>query len=160
IPKNRVPKPMPVSEQQVSVPAHRPPSSQRDIARGLPSVIIDVTSEFVALVDRVIDGPDEDAEAQLLRAGGDAMPALMEKRPVPIEIEAERLEANHLPRVAECGPVVRLIASQRRTALPFVLTQVASTEVEARFWATYLLTELVYPDAIDPAIARTFDEDA
>ncbi|MBX3217122.1 MAG: HEAT repeat domain-containing protein, partial [Labilithrix sp.] len=153
------PKPMPLSEQQVSVPAHRPPSSRSDHSRILPSVIVDVASEYVALVERVLAGPDEEAETQLLRAGGYAMPAIMAKFPGPIAIEPERLEAAVLPRVAECGPVIRLIASQRRTALPFVLSHVEGPDADARFWATYLLTELVYPDAIDAAIGRTFDED-
>lgn len=152
-------KPMPMSEQQVSVPAHRPPSSRSDHSRILPSVIVDVASEYVTLVDRVLAGPDEDAETDLLRAGGYAMPAIMAKFPGPIAIEAERLDSGQLPRVAECGPVIRLIASQRRTALPFVLAHVEGADPESRFWATYLLTELVYPDAIDSAIARTFDED-
>ncbi|MBX3209072.1 MAG: hypothetical protein KF764_28825 [Labilithrix sp.] len=153
-------KPMPLSEQQVSVPAHKPPSSRSDHSRILPSVIVDVSSEYVTLVDRVLAGADEEAETALLRAGGYAMPAIMAKFPGPIAIESERLEGAHLPRVAECGPVIRLIASQRRTALPFVLAHVEGADPDARFWATYLLTELVYPDAIDAAIARTFDEDA
>lgn len=160
LPRTVEPKPMPMSEQQVSVPAHKPPSSRSDHSRILPSVIVDVASEYVSLVDRVLAGPDEEAETDLLRAGGYAMPAIMAKFPGPIAIEPERLEGAVLPRVAECGPVIRLIASQRRTALPFVLSHVQGADAESRFWATYLLTELVYPDAIDAAIARTFDEDA
>lgn len=153
------PKPMPISEQQISVPPHRPPSSRSDHSRVLPSVIVDVSNEFVGLVDRVIAGPDEEAETALLRAGSYAMSAIMAKFPGPITIEPERLAFGQLPRVAECGPVIRLIASQRRTALPFVLSYVEGDDAEMRFWATYLLTELVYPDAIDAAVARNFDED-
>ncbi|MBX3229236.1 MAG: hypothetical protein KIT84_18555 [Labilithrix sp.] len=153
-------KPMPPSEGQVSVGPHHPPSSHSDHSRVLPSVIVDVSSEYVGLVERAIAGEDEEAEAQLLRAGGYAMPAIMAKFPGPITIEAERLDLDALPRVADCGPVIRLIASQRRTALPFVLAHVEAPDAESRFWATYLLTELVYPDAIDAAIARAFDDDA
>ncbi len=153
-------KSMPMSEQQISVPAHRPPSSRSDHSRILPSVIVDVSSEYVSLVERVLAGPDEEAETTLLRAGGYAMPAIMASFPGPIALEPERLVSGKLPRVADCGPVIRLIASQRRTALPFVLTHVEGADADARFWATYLLTELVYPDAIDAAIARNFDEDA
>lgn len=158
VPSIPEPKPMPVSEQQVSVPAHRPPSSRSDHSRVLPSVIVDMSSEYVALVDRVLAGPDEEAETDLLRAGGYAMSAIMAKFPGPILIESERLVDGPLPRVAECGPVIRLVASQRRTALPFVLAHVESPDDDRRFWATYLLTELVYPDAIDAAIGRAFDE--
>jgi len=154
------PKPMPMSEQQISVAAHRPPSSRSDHSRILPSVIVDVSSEYVTLVERVLTEPDDEAETTLLRAGAYAMPAIMAKFPGPIAIELERLVSGRLPRVADCGPVIRLVASQRRTALPFVLALVESPDAEARFWATYLLTELVYPDAIDAAIARNFDEDA
>lgn len=152
-------KPMPASEEQISVGPHTPPSSHSDHSRVLPSVIVDVSTEYVDLVDRVIKADDEEAETQLLRAGGYAMPAIMQKFPGALTIEPDRLEQDPLPRVADCGPVLRLIASQRRTALPFVLAHVEAPDPESRFWATYLLTELVYPDAIDAAVARAFDED-
>jgi HEAT repeat protein len=74
-------------------------------------------------------------------------------------MEPERLEATTLPRVAECGPVIRLVASQRRTALVDVLANVESPDSDLRFWATYLLTELIYPDAVGPAVTRAFDPD-
>ncbi|MDB5218489.1 MAG: hypothetical protein JWO86_6416 [Myxococcaceae bacterium] len=158
-------RPMPASEQQISVALHRPPSSRSDHSRILPSVIVDVASEYVGLVDRVVaavNGPAgtaDDAETELLRAGGYAMPAIMERFPGPVTIERHLLADGPMPRVAECGPVLRLVASQRRTALPFVLSHVEDPEVEKRFWATYLLTELVYPDTLDPIIARVFDEE-
>jgi hypothetical protein len=152
---------MPASEQQISVAAHRPPSSRNDKTSGLPSVIVDVSSEYVSLVDRVIaGGPSaDDAEAELLRAGGHAMSAIMARLPGPITIEPDRLAHGPLPRVAECGPVLRLVASQRRTALPFVLSLVEDPDVERRFWATFLLTELVYPDVIEPLLRRVFDDE-
>jgi hypothetical protein len=149
----------PQSEQQISVAAHKPPSSRSDHSRVLPSVIVDVSTEYVELVDKVISGPDEEAEASLLRAGGYAMPAILARFPGPITIDEERLASGAMPRVAECGPVIRLIASQRRTALPFVLSHVEDPDPEKRFWATFLLSELVYPDAIDATIARVFDDD-
>lgn len=153
------PRPMPASEQQISVPAHRPPSSHDDRDRVLPSVIVDVASEYVSLVDRVLAGADDEAEESLLRAGGHAMPAIMAKFPGPIAIERERLATGVLPPVRECGPILRLVATQRRTALPFVLAQVNEDDPDRRFWSTYLLSELVYPDAIDAAVDRVFDTD-
>lgn len=162
---------MPASEQQISVAAHRPPSSRSDHTRVLPSVIVDVASEYVGLVDRVLEaaeaqiaggepGQADDAEAALVRAGGYAMPAIMARFPGPITFEKDRLESGPLPRVAECGPILRVIASQRRTALPFVLAHVQDSDVEKRFWATYLLTELVYPDVLEPILLRVFDDEA
>jgi hypothetical protein len=157
---------MPASEQQISVAAHRPPSARSDQSRVLPSVIVDVASEYVGLVERVIavaENPPaeghgaDDAETELLRAGGYAMPAIMARFPGPVTIERDRLADGALPRVADCGPVLRLVASQRRTALPFVLSHVEDPELEKRFWATYLLTELVYPEVLDPILNRLFD---
>ena len=160
--------PMPASEQQISVAAHRPPSSRNSDTGNLPSVIVDVASEYVSLVSRVIGGTADatpghpsadDAEAELLRAGGHAMPAIMERFPGPVTIERDRLIDGPLPRVAECGPVLRLVASQRRTALPFVLAHVEDESLDKRFWATYLLTELVYPDVLEPILMRVFDHE-
>ena len=157
-------RPMPASEQQVSVAAHRPPSSRSDHTRILPSVIVDVASEYVGLVERVIAGTKagtgdgrnaEEAETELLRAGGYAMAAIMARFPGPVTVEL--LADGPLPRVAECGPVLRLVASQRRTALPFVLSHVEDPDLDKRFWATYLLTELLYPDVLDPIVQRVFD---
>jgi HEAT repeat protein len=62
-------------------------------------------------------------------------------------------------RVAECGPVLRLIAGQRRAALPFVLPLVGDGEAMRRYWATFLVTELAYPEAVDPVVPRLFDFD-
>jgi hypothetical protein len=152
--------PMPASEQQVSVAAHRPPSARSDISRILPSVIVDVSSEYVALVDRVIAGNDEEAENALLRAGGYAMAAIMARFPGPITADPDRLEGGPFPRAGECGPVLRLVARQRRTALPFVLTHVEDPDADRRFWATLLLGELVYVESAWPAVERVFDDDA
>jgi len=41
-----------------------------------------------------------------------------------------------------------------------VLSHVEDTDRDHRFCATYLLTELVYPDVLDPVFARVFDDDA
>ncbi|MCL2723991.1 MAG: hypothetical protein FWD69_06090 [Polyangiaceae bacterium] len=152
-------RPMPASEQQISVAPHRPPASHIE-AMPLPSVIVDVVGEYTACVDRVIAGNDDDAEATLMRAGGYAMPSIMAKFPGSLTLDAAHLADEPLPRVAECGPVLRLLTRMRRAALPFVLSHVDDPIVENRFWSTYLLTELVYPDAVEPALTRIFDDDA
>jgi hypothetical protein len=125
----------------------------------LPSVIVDVESEFLPLVDRLAADPsDEHAEAELLRRGHHAMPAIMARFPGPIVLTpAEQQEKR--ARVGDCGPILRLIAGQRRVALPFVLAEVNGANPERRFWATFLLTELAYPEAVPSIVARLFDED-
>ena len=41
-----------------------------------------------------------------------------------------------------------------------MLSHVGDVDVDRRFWATYLLTELVYPDALDALVERVFDDEA
>jgi HEAT repeat protein len=43
-------------------------------------------------------------------------------------------------------------------ALPFVLAHVDDPDPDRRFWATFLLTELAYAEAVPAIVARLFDE--
>ena len=144
--------------EKIAVPAHLPPPSRGDL-RELPSVIVDVGDEYSALVDRVVGSGDESAETRLLHAGQHAMPAILSRFPWPVRLDVTALPEGSLPRAGECGPVLRLVARQRRVALPFVLTLVNEPDTERRFWATYLLSELPYVEAIDPAVTALFDRE-
>jgi hypothetical protein len=147
----------PPSDQAISVPAHSPPSKRSRPPEQLPSVIVDVEEEVATLVERFVNDPsDEQAEAELLRLGQAAMPAIMARFPGPLDVPPSRL-GDPLPRVTACGPVLRLIARQRRVALPFVLSHIDSNDPETRMWATFLLSELAYPEAVEPLVARVFD---
>jgi hypothetical protein len=157
----------PPSESAVSVPAHRPPSGHHENT-DVPSIIVDVGAELAELVERMLRaGGDDAAEAELLRQGQAAMPAIMDQFPGPIGVDASRLAAigktnaskELAIRVSECGPLLRLIAGQRRVALPFVLARLEEKDDELRFWATFLLTELVYPESAERLVPRLFDED-
>jgi hypothetical protein len=148
----------PPPSQAVAVPPHKPPTP-RPRPDSLPSVIIDSSTDFLVLVDRLAKNPkDEHAEAELLRQGQYAMPAIMARFPGPITMSLSEIEEKR-PRVGDCGPILKLIAGQRRVALPFVLVRVESGDPEARFWATFLLTELAYPEAVPAIVARLFDEE-
>jgi HEAT repeat protein len=148
---------VPRSSKAIAISAHTPPSAYGR-PESLPSVIVNVDSEFLALVDRLVsDAHDEHAEAELLRQGQHAMPAIMARFPGPTTLALSEV-AERGPRVGECGPILRLIAGQRRVALPFVLAQVDDPDVNRRFWATFLLTELSYPEAVPAIVARLFDE--
>lgn len=151
---------MPVSEQQVSVAPHRPPIPRTE-SRELPSIIVDVIPEYAAFVDRILaNGGGDDEELALLRGGRHAMPAIMKHFPGPVKADLDPRSTDTWPRPSECGPILRLVARQRRTALPFVLGHVEDVDTEKRFWATFLLTELAYIEAIEPAFHRLFDEEA
>ncbi len=169
IPQIPAPTPPPSSPTSVSdsappsesfaVAPHHPPSSRAGDSPELPSVIVDVDETSGALVDRVVStGSDEAAEADLLRQGQHAMPAIMSRFPGPTVVDRARVEDGSL-RAGECGPVLRLIAGQRRAALPFVLPLVGDGDPVRRYWATFLLTELAYPEVVDPLVPRLFDPD-
>jgi type II secretion system (T2SS) protein E len=144
----------------VSVPPHLPPSSKSPTHPELPSVIVDVDPEFRSLVDRFLKDPrDEQAHAELLRKGELAMPAIMERFPGPLLVDRARIDHGP-PRVSDCGPVLRLVAGQRRVALPFVLARLDDRDPDQRYWATFLLTELAYPEAFPALVRRLLDEDA
>jgi hypothetical protein len=134
----------------------KPPMSRKALG-ALPSVIVDTDGEYAVLVDRLLAG-DEDAEAELLRDGVAAMPAIMARFPGPLRVARDRLK-EPLPRVGDCGPILNIIARERRVALPFVLPFVSSDDVEARTWATFLLTELAYAEAVEGLVPRLFDTD-
>jgi hypothetical protein len=139
-----------------NLPPHLPPSSRTH--ESLPSVIVDVDGHIDQLVvDYIANPKDEHAEAELLRLGQEAMPSIMKHFPGPLAITRDTLD-DSWPRVTECGPLLRLIAGQRKVALPFVLARTEDPATETRFWATYLLTELAYVEAIPSAVARIFDD--
>ena len=128
----------PPSDQSVVLPPHHPPPSRT--LKPLPSVIVDMTAQVERLTEAFLTNPkDEQAEVELLRIGQQAMPSIMKHFPGPITIMRDTLD-DTWPRVTECGPILRLIAGQRRVALPFVLARTEDPDTETRFWATFLLT--------------------
>jgi hypothetical protein len=148
----------------VSVAAHRPPSARAmpDGNVRLPSVIVDVERELAVLVDRLLAGEaDEQAEGELLRQGERAMHVLMQRFPGPVSFERARIATiANPPRASECGPLLRLVARERRVALPFVLQRLVDPDREVRGWATHLLCELRYIEALPHLLSRLDDDDA
>jgi HEAT repeat protein len=140
----------------VALPPRSPPS-QMHRPDTLPSVIVDVDVEFAPLVERLVANPaDERAEAELLRQGQHAMAAIMARFPGPILLSRAGVEEGKA-RVTEYGPILRVIAGQRRVALPFVLAEANAPDPERRFWGTFLLSELAYPEAVPTIVARLVD---
>ena len=144
----------------VAVPARLPPTSRTEPVAQLPSVIVDMDQEFAVLVERLIEnGVDDTAEAELLRQGHHAMPAIMARFPGPIMVDRGRF-GDAGPRVSDCGPILRLVAGQRKVALPFVVAELGAADPEKRYWATFLLTELPYAEAAPGLVPRLFDDEA
>ncbi|MGH7293384.1 MAG: HEAT repeat domain-containing protein, partial [Polyangiaceae bacterium] len=144
----------------IAVPPHRPPLRHTD-GPSEPSVVVNIEDELAAIVDRLAAGEaDEQAEGELLRQGERAMRVLMDRFPGPIVFERSRIAVTTPPpRASECGPVLRLVARERKVALPFVLEKLQSPDTETRGWATHVLGELPYAEAIAPLLLRLRDVD-
>jgi hypothetical protein len=153
--------PPPPPSAAIAVAAHRPPLRHTDPPNELPSVIVDMDRELAAIVERLAQGVvDEQAEGELLRQGERAMRALMVHFPGPLTFERSRIAiTTPPPRPSECGPILRLVTRERKVALPFVLEKLSDPDTETRGWATHVLSELPYPEAIPPLLLRLRDVD-
>jgi hypothetical protein len=99
----------------------------------------------------------ERALGEILALGEAAIPAVFARFPGPLTVDRNQA-LGELPRPADCGPVLRIVAAMRRLALPFLAVRSADVDVDVRFWATYLLGELAYADAAIALLPRLFDE--
>jgi hypothetical protein len=153
--------PPPPPSAAIAVPPHRPPLRHTDPPNALPSVIVDMDRELAAIVERLAQGvTDEQAEGELLRQGERAMRVLMAYFPGPLTFERSRIAiTSPPPRPSECGPILRLVTRERKVALPFVLEKLSDQDNETRGWATHVLSELPYPEAIAPLLLRLRDVD-
>jgi hypothetical protein len=153
---------LPPPSSAIAVPLHSPPHGHTAPSEELPTVIVDLEEELATIVDRVLSGEaDDSAEAELLRQGERAMRVLMARFPGPVTFERTRIASMpNPPRASECGPLLRLVARERKVALPFVLERLSDPDPETRGWATHLLCELAYDEAIPHVLARLRDPDA
>jgi len=143
----------PLGSASMSAGPRLPPHSRRPY-RDLPPVLI-----RPELVDQVVGGGErgERALGEILALGEAAIPSVFARFPGPLTVD-KRQPISELPRPADCGPVLRIVAAMRRLALPFLAVRSGDAEVEVRFWATYLLGELNYADAGQALFPRLFDE--
>ena len=93
--------------------------------------------------------PTRRPKGELLRQGEQAMRVIMARFPGPVSFERARIATvANPPRASDCGPLLRLVARQRKVALPFVLEKLGEADAEMRGWATHLLGELPYVEAL------------
>lgn len=152
--------PAPVSSA-IAVPPHTPPPPRPSPTPELPKVIVNIDDELQSIVDRILAGEtDETGEGELLRQGEHAMRVLMARFPGPLTVERARIAIMaHPPRPSDCGPLLRLIVRERKVALPFVIERLDSPDPEIRGWATHLLCELPYSEAVPYLLVRLRDTD-
>ncbi|MBI2897640.1 MAG: hypothetical protein HYY06_29040 [Deltaproteobacteria bacterium] len=126
----------------------------------VPSVIVDMGPNIESLVDSLERGGEEGdlAAAALQKIGEAAIPALVQRFPGPLGFDRHS-QHTRLPRVGECGPVLRLLPGFRQHAVPYLLPLLASPAPEVRFYATFLFSELQYPEAIPNLAPLLWDPD-
>jgi hypothetical protein len=144
----------PMASTSISAGPHPPPPASQGPFRNLPSVLI--RSD---LVDQVIAGGEKADKAlgEILALGEAAIPSVFARFPGPLTVDRNQA-LGELPRPADCGPVLRIVAAMRRLALPFLAVRSGDGDIDVRFWATYLLGELNYADAGTALLPRLFDE--
>jgi HEAT repeat protein len=120
--------------------------------------------ELDAIVSRLIGGGSEEergeAEGELLRQGERAMRVVMARFPGPVTCDRRMIaRMPSPPRPSDCGVLLRLVARERKVALPFVLERLVDPDPEIRGWATYLLCDLPYAEALPQLFQRLRDSD-
>ncbi len=148
----------PMSERRSYSPPAVPPSGHQLAV--LPSVIVDLGEDQLALVDRLVSGEgDEDTLlGEVLAEGVRLVPALLAQIPGPLRATREAMVAGEV-RPSQGGPLLRALTSLRRTALPFLVVQSGHSQPNVRVWATLLLGEMPYPETVSALVPRLLDVD-
>ncbi len=140
--------------------ARQPPASRRTSEMELPKVMVAIEPEYVILVDRVVHGGDggDRAAAQLRAHGIAALPAIMDRFPGPTRCD-RTIPIAHVPTAAQAGPLLGLLVELGRLALRDILARLGDPIAETRFWAAWLLTEIVDSESAAPLVPRLVDDD-
>lgn len=141
--------------------AREPPRpTMRGLEHELPKVIVAIEPEMVTMVANVIRGGavGEKATSDLRELGVAALPAIMDRFPGPTRVDRTTPIAS-VPTPAEAGPLLALLVGLERLALRDVLARTGDPLPETRFWATWLLTEIVDLESSSHLVPRLVDDD-
>jgi len=124
------------------------------------SVEVNMNEEIARLVERILssNGKDTPALEMLMGIGEDAIEKLVEHFPGPLHYDRHQ-EPGKLLRVEKHGPLLQALTKFGRAAVPHLLPLFNSRDSDVRFYATFIFSELRYPEALDPLTARLFDPD-
>jgi len=90
--------------------------------------------------------------------GEDAVKKLVEHFPGPLVIDRYE-QPDKLPRVDRHGPLLKALISFGKIVIPHVLPLLESRDTDVRFYATFLFSEMKFPEALDGLTSRLFDND-
>lgn len=152
----------PVASRATLAPSSSPPP-RPSLAPGqeLPSVIVEMDESVEALVGDLRDvGPEDEANAvtAVVALGEVALPVLVRDFPGPLWFDRHRPH-RRLPRGRDVSAVARAIVAFGDRAVPYVGSLLDRDDVEIRFYATLLASELPHRDLVAPLGRRVFDDD-
>jgi HEAT repeat protein len=127
---------------------------EADTEMALPTFIVDVESDCVALLDRLLQG-DQQAEAGLLEMGDSAVSVLMDRFPGPITDESPG--EGRLP-ASRRGPVLGMLARFGPRAVGPLASRAADSGAADRDWAIRLLGEIRTADSVRALLPLLLDE--
>lgn len=125
----------------------------------MPSVIVDLEDDCIALVKRMNEG-DQSAQDQLVQIGEAAIPVLTSRFPGPVRPELARRVGEPGARASQCGPILHTLVRLGDSASPFLVVRTADRDPEVRRWATWLLGEMPSSDTARSVARRVVDDSA
>ncbi|MGZ3448442.1 MAG: GspE/PulE/PilB domain-containing protein [Polyangiales bacterium] len=158
---NNVGPPSRESERVEVYPARPPPRpSLQNLERELPKVMVAIEPEYVGLVAKVIKGGDagDKAAAELRQHGVGALPAIMDRFPGPTRFD-RTTPIHQIPPPGKAGPLLALLVNIGRLAIRDILARMGDPLPETRFWAVWLLTEIIDGESAEPIVPRLVDDD-
>jgi hypothetical protein len=90
--------------------------------------------------------------------GDNAIAKLVEHFPGPLVCDRYQ-ENDKLPRVDRHGPLLRALIAFGKAAVSHILPLLESRDSDVRFYATFLFSEMKFPEALDGLTSRLFDND-
>ncbi len=124
------------------------------------SVVVEMNEEIDRLVQRILTPGryDETAAQLLVGMGDDALKALVQLFPGPLLCDRYQ-QVGRLQRVARHGPLLMTLLKFKKKAVPRLTQLFSSADSDVRFYAVFMFSELIYPEAVSVLADRLFDSD-
>jgi hypothetical protein len=131
-----------ISDISAPVAPIEPATERREPYKGPPA-------DLITLLRALEEGGPETlaAEKQIQALGKDAVQSLIAWFPGRLQFN-RHTSSGVLPPVGECSAVLRALVAIGRPVLSSIAPLLLHPDTEVRFFATYLTSELIYPEAV------------
>jgi hypothetical protein len=151
--------PLAPASRYVHYGARVPRRSQPFADPNLPSIIVDVESDCLALLERMMEG-DERAQELLLQMGESAAHVLAARLPGPLAPARPSQLATGRPLVpSRANPLLATLVRLGEAAVASVIERSRDPDPVVRAWATRVLGELPWPESARAVAVRIADEE-